>query len=169
MIMTLQAAGAYIQRLREEARITRHALAKRVNTSDSQVIRIEQGEQETRFSLLALIIRAVDANADDIIDLLLLPDNTSSDGILRADQWIQQRKPKKNGTLEPHPDVLSLLSRLTDYELGRWVALGERLKDPIAEGTKSPVPEKGRGFLCLDIVPFTEYTFRIWKVRAAAS
>lgn len=125
--MTLQAAGAYLQRLREEAKISRHALAKMVKTSDSQIIRIEQGEQETRFSLLALIIRAVNAKADDVIDLLLSLDNTVIDGRQRAEHWIEQRRLKADRNVLPHPDVLNLLERLTDYELGRWVALGERL------------------------------------------
>jgi transcriptional regulator with XRE-family HTH domain len=124
--MTLQAVGAYLQRLREEARISRHALAKKVKTSDSQIIRIELG-QETRFSLLVMIIRTVDANIDDVIELTLSTDNTTEDGMQRAELWIESRinNPKEHTSL--HPDVVNLSSRLTDYELGRWVLLGERI------------------------------------------
>lgn len=124
--MTLQAVGAYLQRLREEARISRHALAKKVETSDSQIIRIEQG-QETRFSLLVMIIKTVDANIDDVIELTLSTDNTTEDGIQRAELWIQSRTNKPKAQTSLHPDVVNLLSRLTDYELGRWVLLGERI------------------------------------------
>ncbi|MEI6181346.1 MAG: helix-turn-helix transcriptional regulator [Chloroflexales bacterium] len=123
--MTLEAAGAYLQRLREEARITRHAMAKRAVTSDSQIIRIEQG-QETRFSLLATIIRIVEANADDVIDLIL-SESTIKDGIERAELWIDKRKSKKNGITAIHPDVSRLIARMGDYELGRWVLMGERM------------------------------------------
>lgn len=134
MAMTLQAAGAYLQRLREEAHITRHALAKKVSTSDSQIIRIEQGDQETRFSLLASIIRTLDANANDVIDLLLAIDNTPADGIRRAELWLKEKSPPQTHIPNVHPDVLSLLDRLTEYELGRWVSLGERI---IEERNKS--------------------------------
>lgn len=127
MIMTLQAAGAYLQRLREEARISRHGLAKRAKTSDSQIIRIEQGEQETRFSLIALIIRELDANPSDVIELMLSENATIEEAILRANSWIEIKKPKSEDRKEVHPDVISVVSRLTDYELGRWVAFGERL------------------------------------------
>jgi transcriptional regulator with XRE-family HTH domain len=131
--MTLPAVGAYLQRLREEARISRHALAKKVDTSDSQIIRIEQG-QETRFSLLVMIVRTIGANIDDVIDLTLSPDNTVEDGLQCAELWIERRRSKTSEYPPLHPDVADLLLRLTDYELGRWVLLGERI---IEERNKS--------------------------------
>ena len=124
--MTLESAGAYLQRLREEARISRHAMSKKAATSDSQIIRIEQG-QETRFSLLAVIIRVLEANADDVIDLILSYDSTVKDGVDRAELWIEKRKSNKKGVTTIHPDVLGLITQMGDYELGRWVLMGERM------------------------------------------
>ena len=130
--MTLHAAGAYIQRLREEAKISRHALSKRVNTSDSQIIRIEQG-RETRASLLFMIMKEVNANPEDVMLLLLSPSSTIEDGVMRAERWIEVRKKATETEKAIHPDVFNVASRLTEYELGRWVALGERI---IEERTK---------------------------------
>jgi len=124
--MSLQATGAYLKRLREEAKLSRLSLSKKVATSDSQIIRIEEG-QETRASLLARIIRVLQASPEDVIDLLTSPDYSGADGIKRAELWIEKRKPNTNGTIDVHPDVVNIVSRLTDYELGRWVSLGERI------------------------------------------
>jgi transcriptional regulator with XRE-family HTH domain len=124
--MSLSATGAYLKYLREVAGISRLALSKKVDTSDSQIIRIEQG-QETRGSLLAKIIKEIDANPDDVIELLISDEYIVEDGINRAKLWVEKRKPKSNGQVVIHPDVQTLVSRMTEYELGRWVALGERM------------------------------------------
>jgi transcriptional regulator with XRE-family HTH domain len=124
--MSLIATGAYLKRLREEAKLSRLALSKQVNTSDSQIIRIEQG-QETRGSLLAMLVKTLNASPDDIIELLVSEKYAESDGISFAELWIEKRKPRDISSQEVHPDILNLISRLTDYELGRWVSLGERI------------------------------------------
>jgi transcriptional regulator with XRE-family HTH domain len=124
--MTLQAIGAYLQRLREEARISRHALAKKVKTSDSQIIRIEEG-LDTRFSLLAMIVIAVNASIEDVLELSISETNIAEDGIRLAESLIERRKTKDNSSVSIHPDVARLLGSLTDYELGRWVLLGEQI------------------------------------------
>jgi transcriptional regulator with XRE-family HTH domain len=133
MDMSLVATGSYLKRLREEARISRLALSKQVGTSDSQIIRIEQG-QETRGSLLAMMVKALNASPDDIIDLLASMDYTQEDGLQRAELWIERRKPRTPIQQDIHPDVLSVISRLTEFELGRLAAFGERI---IEERTKT--------------------------------
>lgn len=124
--MSLPATGAYLKRLREDAGLSRLGLSKKVDTSDSQIIRIEQG-QETRGSLLARIIRVLEANPGDVIELLASSDYTVDDGVRLANIWIEKRKPNPENQLAIHPDVQNLISRMTEYELGRWVALGERM------------------------------------------
>lgn len=125
-MMTLKAAGAYIVRLRKEAKLSRLAFAKLVDTSDSNMMRIEQGRQEAGGILLAQIIRKLDANPNDVIDLLLLEGAGAEEGNARAEEWIRIRDGKsKTNTL--HPDVLKIASQMTDYDLGRWVSFGERL------------------------------------------
>lgn len=126
MYMSLTATGAYIKRLREEARISRLALSKQVGTSYSQIIRIESG-QETRGSLLAMIVKTLNASPDDVIDLLASSDYTNEDGIQRAEVWIEKRKPKSTAQNDIHPDILNVISRLTDFELGKLAAFGERM------------------------------------------
>jgi transcriptional regulator with XRE-family HTH domain len=124
--MTLKAAGAYFTRLRKDARLSRLAFSKEVNTSDSNLMRIEQGNQEAGSILVATIIRKLEANPIDVIDLLLLEDATEQDGIDRAEAWLEVRSGKQQGG-NLHPDIVKLASQMSDYELGRWVSMGERL------------------------------------------
>ena len=124
--MSLTATGAYLKRLREEAGFSRLGLSKKVCTSDSQIIRIEQG-QETRGSLLAKIVKVLDANPNDIIEMLVSDTFSDDDGRIRAELWIEKRKTKPYGQIEIHPDVLGLITQMGDYELGRWVLMGERM------------------------------------------
>lgn len=133
MYMSLTATGAYLKRLREEAKLSRLALSKQVSTSDTQIMRIEQG-QETRGSLLAMIIKTLNASPGDVIDLLSSEDYSSDDGTQRAELWIEKRKPQSLAQKDIHPDILSVISRLTDFELGRLAAFGERM---IEERTRS--------------------------------
>lgn len=126
MDMSLVATGSYLKRLREEAKLSRLALSKQVGTSDSQIIRIEQG-QETRGSLIALIVKTLNASPDDIIDLLVSTDYTQEDGLNRAELWIEKRKPRVLVNNNIHPDILNVISQLTDFELGRLSAFGERM------------------------------------------
>jgi transcriptional regulator with XRE-family HTH domain len=126
MDMSLVATGSYLKRLREEAKLSRLALSKQVGTSDSQIIRIEQG-QETRGSLIALIVKTLNASPDDIIDLLVSTDYTQEDGLRRAELWIEKRKPRVLVHNNIHPDILNVISQLTDFELGRLSAFGERM------------------------------------------
>jgi transcriptional regulator with XRE-family HTH domain len=126
MDMSLIATGSYLKRLREEAKLSRLALSKQVGTSDSQIIRIEQG-QETRGSLIAMIVKTLNASPEDIIDLLISTNYTQDDGLQRAELWIEKRKPRTLTQQEIHPDILNVISRLTDFELGRLAAFGERI------------------------------------------
>lgn len=123
--MSLKAAGAYLQRLRENKGLSRAEIAKLTQTSASQIFRIEEGKGESRASLVAGFTRAVNGGAEDVFSLLLNPHATADDGlnlaelrIIRGDQALP---------LLVHPEVASVASRLTDYDLGKWVALGERL------------------------------------------
>ena len=125
--MTFKAAGAYIARLRAEAKLSRFALARMVNTSDSNMMRIEQGDQEPRGALLGLIVRKLNANADDLFDLYLSPDTEEQEGIDRAENWIRKGTTNQNTPQETHPDIQKLISKMSDYDLGKWVSVGERM------------------------------------------
>jgi hypothetical protein len=111
--------------------MSRLSLARKVGASDSLLLRIEDGA-ETRGSLLAALIRALNADADDVVDLLNDPNATEEDGVRRADQRIQMLS-KRQEVLSPgqgtqiQGELQSLIARMTEYELGKWVILGERL------------------------------------------
>lgn len=131
MDMSLVALGAYLRRLREAPGMSRLSLSRKVKASDSLLLRIEDGA-ETRGSLLAAIIRALNADADDVVDLLLDDTAIAQDGINRANrrlEWLRQEAlvatSKGNGLIQA--DIQSLTERMTEYELGKWVILGEKL------------------------------------------
>jgi transcriptional regulator with XRE-family HTH domain len=124
--MSLEATGAYLKRLREEARLSKLGLSRMVHTSDSQIIRIESGN-ETRGSLLANIIRVLGANPEDVVLLLSSDEYTAEDGVNLAEGWIKRRNLEHVSKSEIHPDVRELISRMTDYYLGRWVSEGKKL------------------------------------------
>jgi transcriptional regulator with XRE-family HTH domain len=78
--MSTVAVGAYIRTLREARRLTRDAVAELVNTSVSQLVRIEAGEQDTRSTLLARIIAAVGGSASHVQKLIVDGNATEEDG-----------------------------------------------------------------------------------------
>lgn len=85
--MGLIAAGAYIRTLRDALGLRLEDVAAAANTSESQVSRIENGEQETRGSLLLAIVRAVRGRAEHIQDLILDNTLTAEDGKKKAQEW----------------------------------------------------------------------------------
>jgi len=131
--MSLTATGAYLKRLREAAGLSRLGLSKMVDTSDSQIIRIERGE-ETRASLLARIIKVLDANPADVNELLVSDSANSEDGIRMADLRIAVHKNNSGERIPMHQEVFLLASQMSDYDLGKWVSLGGRLVEERTRG-----------------------------------
>lgn len=127
--MAFKAAGAYIARLRKDAKLSRFALARKVGTSDSNMMRIEQGDQEPKGALLGLIVRELNANVDELFDFFINEETEEQEGIRKAEEWIQNRSNTTSTTPDIHSDVHRLLNRMSEYELGRWVSMGERLID----------------------------------------
>ena len=91
------------------------------------MMRIEQGDQEPRGALLGLIVRKLNANADDLFDLFLNSDIDEQEGIERAESWIDKRTTSKSKSQEMYPDIQGLISKMSDYDLGKWVSVGERM------------------------------------------
>ncbi len=94
--MSRVAAGAYITGLRRARKWTRARVLAELEryatdgdslTSESQLSRIEKGEQETRGTLLVALIRVLQGNLDHLADLLLDEKATQSDGEAIARQW----------------------------------------------------------------------------------
>lgn len=86
------AIGTYIRTLREAKRMSRGDLGSRVNTSVSQLVRLENGEQDTRSVLLAAIVKEVEGDFRDVSELLLNEQATAEDGKSMARERIQANK-----------------------------------------------------------------------------
>jgi transcriptional regulator with XRE-family HTH domain len=90
------AIGTYIRTLREAKRMSRGELGSRVNTSVSQLVRLENGEQDTRSVLLAVIVKELEGDFRDVSELLLNEQATAEDGKRMARERIQKNKEPGN-------------------------------------------------------------------------
>jgi hypothetical protein len=81
--MSMKDVGIYLRVLREEFVGGRGALARQLQTDDSQIERVEKG-QDTRGSFLFALARAVQADIHDIDYLLTLEDDVISEEVARA-------------------------------------------------------------------------------------
>lgn len=132
--MGLKAAGAYVWALRETARIGRGALAKQLNTDDSQIERIEKGQIDTRASLLFAFIRAVRGNSAHVMTLILdeSADEDSGRRLAKAQRPLTAADPveqdERRRQLLALFDDLSATPRLLDQWLGYGACLREKLE-----------------------------------------
>ena len=124
--MTMKAAGAYLRAMREHLGISQAEVARRIKASPSQIHRIEEGPGETRATLVAAMTVAVEADPEDVIRLLAA-DNTAERGIELARVRIRNRSNSPVPAPVIHPEVVDLVSRMTEFQLGKWVALGEQI------------------------------------------
>jgi hypothetical protein len=126
-VMGMKAAGEYLHILREHYPLTLAAAGKRLNTSASLIFRIERGNGETRGTLLVGFIRLVNASPDEVINLLLDPNATAEEGERMARLRIEYLKGAAPPPPVVHPDILHLIEQMTPYDLGKWVAIGQRM------------------------------------------
>lgn len=87
--MSTQAAGAYLQELRNAGGLSREAVARQLRTSDSQVERIELGQTNTRGSVWFEFARIVGANLYHLAALLTDERATRDDGVALAHEALQ--------------------------------------------------------------------------------
>lgn len=66
----MEAAGAYIRTLRDLAGLSRTALARKARTHESQLVRIEKGDQDSGFSLVVRVVRALGGSVEVVADLI---------------------------------------------------------------------------------------------------
>lgn len=84
------AAGAYIRSVREGRGMTRAELASLLETTETQLFRVESGQQDTRGSSLMRIVSAIGANIKHVYDLLMDESSTAEDGQRLAMQWLSR-------------------------------------------------------------------------------
>ena len=117
--MSLIAAGAYIRTLREARHLSRAKLAALAGTHESQIERIEKGDQDTRGSLLVAMVQAVGGNLSQIGRLLLNEAATADNGRQIAQAWLVH---------EEQREQLGVTVRLPDTQVAAMLAQVERLR-----------------------------------------
>jgi transcriptional regulator with XRE-family HTH domain len=125
----MKAAGAYLRAMRENLGISQAEVARRIKVASSQIHRIEEGPGETRATVVAAVAIAVKAEPEDIVKLLADANATEQMGIDLAKLRISSRYggPSLTSLVNVHPEIVNISSKMTDFQLGKWVALGERL------------------------------------------
>jgi transcriptional regulator with XRE-family HTH domain len=124
--MSLAAAGAYLQLLRERRGLSRADVASAAGTNEAQVIRIEKGEIDTRGSLLLRMVQAVRGRAEDVLKLVTDASATAEDGRRAAENALRP--------MEPSAEEKELLERLQHLSPAHRRALMQYLQ-AIAEET----------------------------------
>jgi len=114
-----KAAGAYLRRLREAKGLGRPTVANMILTSENQVKRIEDGDIDTRGSLMLAFCRAVGGNPADLERLQGHGDRHEEEGREMANECIRVQGDlanvlRSNGFI--HPDNLAD-TRFLDYLL----------------------------------------------------
>jgi transcriptional regulator with XRE-family HTH domain len=120
--MGKEAAGAYLQRLREYLNLSRSKIAERLDTNDMQISRVEKGEVDTRVSFMLSIVQLLNGDVTEVTDLLLNDHATIEDGQLIADRRILKKGIKEDRVLYTVMDsnfhiyeILEILLRLKDH------------------------------------------------------
>lgn len=98
-----------------------------MGASPSQVHRIEKGPGETRATLVAAMVMAVQGEPEDVIRLLADDTATEETGVEMARSRLGMRSEAAALTINLHPEIVNLAAQMTEFQLGKWVALGERL------------------------------------------
>lgn len=121
--MSTVAVGAYLRTLREAQHLSRAALAAQVDTHESQLVRIEAGDQDPRGSFLLRLVSKLRGTAEDVARLLEAS-ATEDQGRVLAHQRLTGRPSRIS------PRQLDALERLTDEQLDRLIALAEKIPPP---------------------------------------
>lgn len=122
-MQAMGAIGAYLRTLREAQHLSRAALAAALDTHESQLVRIEAGEQDPRGTFLLRLLSRLRGKADDIIQLL---DQGGDEAMGR--QLAHRRLAGDPSRI--NPQQRAVLERLTDDQLRRLIALAETIAPP---------------------------------------
>lgn len=90
--MGAEAAGAYLWALRKSKRMSRDAAASKLNTSRSQIERMEYGNGDTLAPMYMAFIRLVEGDMEHVADLLLGDETTAEDGERKALEFLSTSK-----------------------------------------------------------------------------
>lgn len=82
--------GTYLKTLREGRGLSRFEIAKEVNTNEVQILRIENGDIDTRGSLLLAFLRIVEGSADQLTALMTTPGAIPEHGQQLAVEWLKR-------------------------------------------------------------------------------
>lgn len=112
--MGLLAVGAYMRAIREARGLPRSEVAYKCETSESQVVRLEAGDLDTRFSLFFAICRLTGADLYDIDELLASETASEADGAALARKYLARSAETAERASSDPTEVVTLLRRLAD-------------------------------------------------------
>lgn len=124
--MGMKAAGAYLKTLREHRRLSQAALGRLVGVGSAQIFRIEEGSVEPRAPILAAVSLSLGADPQTIMELLANEHATAEMGQSMAERLIIDNPDAINAG-KIRTEVVQLATRMTEFQLGKWVAAGERI------------------------------------------
>lgn len=136
----MKAVGLYLRVLREEKRIGRVALGKRLGTDDTQIERIEKGQIDTRSSLLFGFVDVVQGDPDDVATLILDVEDVPEKGQALAERVIARLKRASRAEQEEYKRrANALIEALTadPRKLDLLIGYGERLLEERPDDPKS--------------------------------
>lgn len=146
----MKLVGIYLRELRQELRPGgRPAFARDLKTDDSQIERVEGG-QDTRTSFLFTFARAVNADLKDIDRLLLSNDNDIVEQeVARALARARVKEVRTMGETKVLDEQDRVLKELIDalrahpHKMGEWIGYGKRLLDELPGSVPAPGAQPG--------------------------
>lgn len=122
------AVGAYIRVLREGRGLSRAELASAIGTHESQLYRIEKGDQDSRGSLLFTIIKELRGDIQDVYRLMTAANASADEGRQLADR-VQDQLRQAESEGERHQVLQRLIADMeaNPQKLDQLIGYGARL------------------------------------------
>lgn len=124
MGMGVKALGAYLKYFRKQRGLSLTDIADDLDTSSSQIYRVEEGQVDARATLIAGMTSVLKAAPLDVFFLLLLPSDDPSEGERLAIFRLEHIEPDDG---KVHPEIKAIALQMTDFDLGKWAEMGSKL------------------------------------------
>ncbi|HMO58911.1 MAG TPA: helix-turn-helix transcriptional regulator [Roseiflexaceae bacterium] len=134
------AVGAYLRRLRDARGYTQIEVAVELEEHESQIHRLESGKTTVNAAVMFGTMRVVGGDPNDMIDLLLDPDDFADKGLRAADRRLDTQQSAVQALAETRfgyaserieAEIRTILLHLAADQLrmGKWLGYGRRLAD----------------------------------------
>jgi transcriptional regulator with XRE-family HTH domain len=108
MNANIQAVGSYFRRLREAKGLSVTQVAAALDTVERQIRIIENGERDTRGSMLVNMCHYLEGNIYQVAYLMMSADATPEEGRQLAEEWLDRDEQpyamaaEERGEYQPH-------------------------------------------------------------------